>query len=346
MAPTLRTVRSASLSGYPDLAQSLGLNAPALLRQAGLPPRSLDDPETLISADAVAQLLEDSAQASGTEDFGLRLAAGRTLSHLGPIGLVMRAEPTALEALNTLFRYRRLLNASLLTRLDCCADTITIRESLLVQRAFSIRQSTELALGVMFRILKELLGPEWQPMRVAFMHRPPRDEARHKAFFGPTLVFNQDFDGMVCSAAQLNMPLHHSDPRMARFAQRLLDQALSRQPQEAHETVRQLIVALLPAGRCTAQHVAAHLGVDRRTLHRHLGLEGLTFSSLLDQVRQDLVQRQLEASDLPLNEVAGLLGFSAPSAFAYWFRLRFGCSASAWRRGQDLGRLGAPPGGR
>jgi len=346
MASTLRTVRSASLSGYPDLAQSLGLNAPAMLRHAGLPPRALDDPDTLISADAVAQLLEDSAHACGIEDFGLRLAAGRTLSHLGPIGLVMRAESTALAALNTLFRYRRLLNASLLTRLDTLADTVTIREDLLVQRSASIRQATELVLGVMFRILKELLGPEWQPMRVAFMHRSPRDDSRHRAFFGPTLVFNQDFTGIVCSASQLNVPLNHSDPRMARFALKLLDQALSRQPQEAQETVRQLIVALLPGGRCTAQQVAAHLGVDRRTLHRHLSEEGATFSSLLDQVRQDLVQRQLEASDLPLNEVAGLLGFSAPSAFAYWFRLRFGCSASAWRRGQDLIRLGTPPSGR
>ena len=343
MALTLRTVRSASLSGYPDLAQSLGLNAPAMLRHAGLPPRSLDDPETLVSADAVAQLLEDSAHASGIEDFGLRLAAGRTLSNLGPIGLVMRSEPTALAALNTLLRYLRLLNASLLTRLDRLADTVTIREALLVPRSASIRQSTELALGVMFRILKELLGPEWQPLRVAFMHRPPRDEARHRAFFGPTLAFNQDFTGIVCSAAQLDVALNHSDPHMARFALKLLDQALSRQPQQAHETVRQLIVALLPGGRCTAQQVAAHLGVDRRTLHRHLSLEGVTFSRLLDQVRQELVQRQLEASDLPLNEVAGLLGFSAPSAFAYWFRLRFGCSASAWRRGQDLLRLDAPP---
>ena len=74
------------------------------------------------------------------------------------------------------------------------------------------------------------------------------------------------------------------------------------------------------------------MGVDRRTIHRHLAAEGTGFSVLLDEVRSALAVRQLRESDLPLAEVAGLLGFSAPSAFGHWFRTAFGCSATQWRR--------------
>ena len=51
-------IRSASLSGYVDLARGLGLQPHALMRRVGLDPRHLDDPETPIRVDAARRLLE------------------------------------------------------------------------------------------------------------------------------------------------------------------------------------------------------------------------------------------------------------------------------------------------
>ena len=329
--PYVPVVRSASLNGYLDLAQSVGLDAHAMLRRAGLSPRSLENPETPLSTAAVSALMEHSAQASGVEDFGLRLAARRQLSNLGPISLVLKEEPTARAALDTLCRYLRLLNASLLTRIEEHGDRLVIREEILVEQTASTRQSMELAVGVMFRILRELLGQQWKAVRVCFNHRPPRDAKAHRAFFGTTVDFNSEFNGIVCHTADLQAPMAGHNPEMARFAREYLDRALSGQHQSTKATVRQLIAALLPGGRCTSQQVAQHLDVDRRTIHRHLAKESETFATLLQSVRSELVMRQVQDSDLPLAEVAQLLGFAAPAAFSHWFRSTFGCSVTAWR---------------
>jgi len=329
--PYVPVVRSASLSGYLDLAQSVGLDAHAMLRRAGLSPRSLEDPETPLSTVAVRALLEDSAQASGVEDFALRLASRRQLSNLGPISLVLKEEPTARAALDTLCRYLRLLNASLLTRIEEHGKLLVIREEILVAQTASTRQSMGLAGGVMYRIVRELRGPQWKPVRVCFNHRPPSDASAHRAFFGTAVDFNSEFNGIVCNTADLLVPQQGANPEMARFARQYLDRALSGQHQSTQATVRQLIAALLPGGRCTSQQVAQHLGVDRRTIHRHLGKEGETFATLLQSVRAELVMRQVQDSDLPLSEVALLLGFAAPAAFSHWFRSTFGCSVTAWR---------------
>lgn len=329
--PYVPVVRSASLAGYVDLAQSVGLDARTMLRRAGLSMRSLEDPETPLSTTAVRGLLEDSAQASGVEDFGLRMASRRQLSNLGPISLVLKEEPTARAALDTLCRYLRLLNASLLTRVEQLDALVIIREEILVEHAASTRQSMELAVGVMYRILRELLGGSWKPVRVCFSHRPPRESAAHRSFFGTQVDFNSEFNGIICNAADLQTPLAGSNPEMARFARQYLDRALSGQHQSTKTTVRQLIAALLPGGRCTSQQVAQHLGIDRRTVHRHLAREGESFATLLQSVRSELVLRQVQDSDLPLSEVAQLLGFAAPAAFSHWFRHTFGCSVTAWR---------------
>jgi AraC-like DNA-binding protein len=305
-----------------------------MLRRAGISTRSLEDPETLIPAESVRAILESSAKAAGVEDFALRLAARRTLSNLGPISLILKEEGTPRQALDTLCRYLRLLNASLITRLEETGDTVTIREDMLVKTFTPMRQSIELAVAVMFRILRELVGTQWKPLQVSFAHRPPTDSSRHKAFFGSPVLFNQDFNGIVCALADLQAPQTGSDPGMARFARQYLDRAMSQQTNSTRETVRQMIVALMPGGRCTSQSVAHHLNLDRRTIYRYLLEEQTTFSALLQEVRAELVVRQLNDSDLPLTEVAGLLGFSSPSAFGHWFRGSFGCSVTQWRTQQ------------
>ncbi|MFM6992808.1 MAG: AraC family transcriptional regulator, partial [Rhodoferax sp.] len=179
-----RLVRSASLYGYPELAVSLGLNPEAMLRRVGLAPHALDEADTPIPVDRVRQLLEVSAEASGTEDFGLRLSASRRLSNLGPISIVLREEPTGLAALETLGRYLRLINASLRTQIDYFPEVIVIREDIVVDGAAPMRQSVELAVGVMHRILKEILGASWTPRRVCFAHRPPRNTGTYTAALG------------------------------------------------------------------------------------------------------------------------------------------------------------------
>jgi hypothetical protein len=47
-------------------------------------------------------LLEASAERGGTEAFGLLMAEKRRLSNLGPLGILMREQPTMRQALEAL----------------------------------------------------------------------------------------------------------------------------------------------------------------------------------------------------------------------------------------------------
>ena len=326
-----RLIRSASLNGYIELVESLGRDPHAFLARVGLTAQTFDNPEVLIQADAVRELLEITSRATGTEDFALRLANRRTFSDLGPLSLVLKEEATPRQALDTLCRYLKLLNTSLVTRIEDAGQSVVIREDLVPSHHLPMRQSVELAVAVMFRILRELIGPQWQPLEVYFTHRPPADVAAHRAFFGRAPKFNQEFNGLVCAAADLQMSRTAGNPKAVQFAREYLDTALQSRSGGLGEACREVVLVLLPGGQCTAQQVAQHLRVDRRTLHRHLSAQGLTFSALINEVRSELVMRHLRDSDLPLGEVASLLGFAAQSSFSHWFRARFGCSVSAWR---------------
>ena len=95
------------------------------------------------------------------------------LSNLGPLSLVVREEPDVRKCLQILTRYEHLYNEALHIHLAETDATATIRVRLDLPQARR-RQSTELAVGVLYRLMRAFLGATWQPVAVGFTHRPPR----------------------------------------------------------------------------------------------------------------------------------------------------------------------------
>jgi Arabinose-binding domain of AraC transcription regulator, N-term len=156
-------VRSASLTNFDDIARQCGLDPLPLLAEAGLPARCLRDADLKVPAKAIGKLLELAAQRASEPAFGLRMAESRRLSNLGPLGLLLRDEPTLKDALQAMVRYIRVHNEALVIHVDQAGDRVFIREEMNVQGQESLPQSTELALGVTFRLISLFMGAAWRP---------------------------------------------------------------------------------------------------------------------------------------------------------------------------------------
>lgn len=324
-------VRSASLTNYAEVAQTAGLDPHRMLSEFGLPQRCLVEPDLMIPIDAVRQLLEASAERSGVEAFGLLMAEARRLSNLGPLGLLVREQPTMRGVIEACQHYGKRLNEALFLTVEEAADVVVLREELIVGRSGPVRQTTDLAIGVAFRMLQALLGSHWRPLRVCFAHDSPKDRSVHDRVFGRKVEFGHDFNGIVLARKDLDLPNPGADPELARLALRLLDAESASQRQDMTGQVQGLVMALLGTGSCTIERVAQQLAVDRRTVHRRLAQEGQTFSGIVDAVRRELAPRYLEDSGRPVSEVSTLLGFSAQSSFSQWYRRQFGDKPSSRR---------------
>jgi AraC-like DNA-binding protein len=325
-------IRSASLTHYAEIARSVGIDPKAMLKQARLPLRCLDTPDLRVAVGGVRRLLEDSAAASGAEEFGLRLADRGGYSTLGPVALVVREQATVGAALEALARYIQLQNEAMRLEIDRRDDLVTVAMFLRGGPQRATRQSRELALGRIHRLVASLLPTDWRPLEVHLAHAPPLRRTYHREFFGCDVTFDSEFDAILCHARDMQRAIPTAQPMLASYVESRVREIGAR-PEDFDGKVRELVRALLPGENCTIEQVAEHLACDRRTIHRRLRECSTTFSAILDAERSDIAMRLVEDGNRPLKEIAGLLGFSAQSALARWFRGRFGCSITDWRGG-------------
>jgi len=326
-------IRSAALTSYREVARSVGLDPKQMIRKVRLPQACLDQPEIRIAVPGFRRLLELSATESGAQDFGLRMAERGGITNLGPVALIVREQPTVGKAIEALARYIHIHHEGMRLDVRHSGNTVMIVLNLRGRHPTALNQSVDLGLATVDRVVRSLCGERWRPLEVHFRYPAPRNRDRHQEFFGCPLVFNSEMDAVLLSARDLDRQIESAHPQIASYLRKRVEEIDTR-PDSWDEKVDEVVRDLLQSGNCTVERVAEHFACTRRTIHRHLAEAGTSFSAILDTQRADLVVKLIENHDRPLASIATQLGFSAQSAMARWFRGRFGCTITEWRKGE------------
>lgn len=335
MVPLAHT---AVLKNYLDVSQYFNLNPYPLLANVGLYPAQLIDPKMRISVDKAIELLEKSAIYSGCETFGLHMAEQRQIADFGELSLLLNYQLTLRDALQTIVRYRNLINDALEMYIEEVGNTVVIRIEVISSTTDYSRQAMELALGITHRFCSALLAHQWKPLSIHFAHNASHNLAVHQRIFGCSLEFGSEFNGIVCTASELNRANPQANSAMADHAQRYLEIDILQHENESSIifNIRKSIYLLLPMGRATIEQVAQTHGMNVRTLQRRLEASQTSFSQLINDVRRTLVFRYMNNQNYSLAQVSDILGYSMPSSFTRWFISQFGVSPNTWRNNNKM----------
>jgi AraC-like DNA-binding protein len=336
----MHQMRAVTLSGYLQVARSVGLDGPRMLRQAGIARETLDDPEMRLPANVVIGLLDRSAELSGCEAFGVLLAEARTFSSLGPVSLLLERLPNVREMILAAIVFQRHMNDVLEISFQDVDDACLIRLDL-APGYWSV-QAFDHIVAMTYRVLTTASGYRWKPDCVHLVRKCPAHPAPWRRMMPVPIEFGDTFNGLSSTSEAMLMPNPMADAVMANHARRLLHLLpVTPADQSLRERVRRSITLLLPSGRATIDQVAAQLGMSARSLQRRLDDEGHQFAELLAGVRRELAAAYLANSAHPVTTVSGLLGYASPSSFTRWFTGEFGLPPKAWR----IGRKGYEPNG-
>jgi len=185
------------------------------------------------------------------------------------------------------------------------------------------RHQMEFFFATLVRLCRQLTGRQLWPSQIKLVHRRAEVPLEFRTFFGCDIVFGSDIDEVAYPKAYERLSVVDADPYLNSLLVKYCDEALSSRRLKSTAwrlTVENAIAPLLPHGQARIAEISQRLGVSPRTLERRLACEGMTFSRVLDELRFDLARRYLQERDMPISEVAWLLGYRESSAFNHAFK--------------------------
>ena len=180
----------------------------------------------------------------------------------------------------------------------------------------------------------EILGEPFPLEEVCLTHDGHGRQQVYRNYFGCEVHFSQAEGKFLFSSAILENPLPQSDPDSNRHLQQQCQMLIAKLTTQGQliDNVRMLVLAR-PGFFPDIDYVAEKLGLSTRTLRRRLKAEGSSYRELLDEIRFGLAKEYLGETNLPIEEISALLGYTEPGNFSHAFRRWSGEPPSVWRDG-------------
>jgi AraC-like DNA-binding protein len=164
----------------------------------------------------------------------------------------------------------------------------------------------------------------------SFPYDEPRDITCYDSLDTQELCFGTPSMTMRFDPAILNQTLQLESPQSVNYLDSYFAARGGLGQFGVSRRVEDIIRRLLPTGQCNLPLVSSTLGVPARTLQTQLEVEKSSFRDLLEKVRREIATYHLRRGDMPLTQLAMVLGYSELSAFSRSFRQWYGMSPRQW----------------
>jgi AraC-like DNA-binding protein len=287
--------------------------------ELGLDTVDFEDPEARVDYAKALRTFELAERTLGREDLGL-VGAQHHAGSLRILEYLSRVCRTPLEALEKSSQYQNLIHDACLFTVENDGKTLTARMASQEGVPFSGMVADFFMASLVLGLYR--LGVPPDGARVRLVRALPRDPAPFESLFRCALEFGAGENSATFPLDAMTRSNPDADSALAATLELHAERMLERLPR-GDSILDQLRVHLaknLANGATDLGQVARSLGLSDRTLRRRLQECGTHFQAVLDGVRAQQAEAYLAGTDLAVDEIAFLLGFSEASAFRRAYR--------------------------
>jgi AraC-like DNA-binding protein len=316
----------------PAILGEFGIELREVLAAAGAQADIFDSPNNLVPYPLIGKLLSVSAQLTNCDHIGLLVGQRGRLAIMGFAGQIALCSDTAGEGLQKFADFFSLHNTA------ATVDVITSGGFTRLVYAVAepgMGETSHIQLGAMalgFNILQELCGSEWLPAMVTVAGRAPSNLRPCQQFFRAPLRFESDQSSLTFENHWLDRPLPPMDPLKRRQLEAEARALRASIMADFPALLRRILLKQLFIGECSMDHVAALLGMHRRTLDRRLKAHGMLYGEVLESMKREVACQLLRDTKLHAQQIAESLGYASAANFSTAFRRWTGVTPSAYRR--------------
>lgn len=307
------------------VAESIGFHAP-----------DFADPNARFSLDQTSAFWRRAVEITGDDALGIWVSRHVKVTTFQGLGFAVITSNNLLDAFRRMERYSQIVSDSekaVIEEKDNSCDYILVPGAD-VYRASP--ESLDAILSHIVRFVRATVDRAAAPLSVELARPKPKNHEAYANFFRCGVCFGAERNRLSFSQELVQQPFQTANSALAEQSEALLQAYMEKLGLALEEDpIRKLIIDHLPSGTPTLADIARDAGQSVRSLQRRLEERGLTFSQLLGDVRRERAERYLQDPDLPITEIAFLLGFQDTSSFSRAFKTWTGRTPKTSRGGSS-----------
>ncbi len=324
-----------------SILEELGVAPERVLAQTELGISDLQDPTAVISYEEQLQIFSNAATLSPVSDLGMRLGQLHCINQYGLYGYAVQTCANYEQALMVACRYMSLTGVTfdLQLKTDDKFLRLIFTDKLPLMGAH--RLFVDELLFAVHTIGNEIIQGSFQYDHISLSFSAKNYPKHYSKLLNCPIYFDKPHCEIVIDRKLGKQPLKYRDPHTSKVCMEQCDKILQRLEagESFSEKVREIILHL-PCDQRKAEVVAQNMHLSTRHLRRKLNVENTTFQKVLDEIRCELAKDYLSNTNLPLDDIAPLLGFSETSNFRRAFIKWQDISPSQFREQAVLLRAG------
>ena len=244
-----------------------------------------------------------------------------------PLQAAVRHAPTLLAALQQWCRFVQFEDTFVRFWLDRHEDHLRICSVISGTAGMLHLEHTQWVQNVMtVQLVRQFAGPPWAPATIAFEARYTPSVETQSQWPNTRFLSAQQSSWIDVSTELLSLPNPAMDVRPGPVRDEFQPMCT-----DTVSMLRLLLPSYLDERVPNIAEVAEIAGASVRTLQRELAAVGLTYSSLIDQVRFGKAVSLLRAADAKIIDVAFATGYANPAHFTRAFRRVAGVTPREFR---------------
>ncbi len=315
----------------------IGSPTERLLKQVHLPVRALNNSEAFIPLSQAFAFLELAARTEGIENLGIMVAQQTQVPQVGTFGAIVCQSLTLHDLLHKILKFHNTFVPGEQIWLTEEGNSLWFHHQYLVPRSTHTYQGQGYTVLMYLSALRLATGAHWQPDELHLSGSHRQKGFLELNFLGNTPIhFHQPTNAIRFSKALLSQPLLHlTKPSLTENQEKMLN--LTAPAINFIDSLRQIILLLLPEGYPNIAVAAEVSGMSIRTFQRRLADNHLSYSQFVDQLRFNEAVRLLQDPTIKLIDIAFDLGFSDAASFTRAFKRWTGLSPREFRHSLKLG---------
>ncbi|HKI75503.1 MAG TPA: AraC family transcriptional regulator [Pseudomonadales bacterium] len=310
-----RAVPVSAVAATVELMRRRGFAPSAVLHGVGVDETQLHDGDARVSyrqrirqLENVVALLPDGAWLDDRDDV--------SISDYGLLGYAMMSSATLDKAVQIAVKYHKMAGAMFELGFARDGNDAVLRLDHVLAGGLVGQYMVEEVFAGITPLIRLLTGKPFKPRVIYFNHARPTYAERYVEVYSCPIEFDHKYSEYRFDAALLSRPLAEADANTARICEESCRRLLNQM--EIEEDLVSRICHLLlstPGDFPKLDTIACNLSIGTRTLRRRLKALGTSYQRILDDVKRELAIEYLQTTNLSVQEISDLLGYSEVTNF-------------------------------